>query len=229
MTMTLTMTHPNEVSTRVNFALRTRTGEVVTPAKRVCQWCEKSAKAGRVVNTCWKRIDFYLMTQRVEPFFEYDSKSWIFFCKWLKELNFFWRWLKELILFFEYDSKKWASFFFFWIWLTEVRLFCEYGSKKWTFFWIWLKEVNFFFWTWLKEVNFRFLNMTQRSGLFLENDSKNWTIFFKKTQRIEPYFTWLKIRLKELNLFFNMTQRFLKTTQRIELFFFNVMQRIDFF
>ena len=131
-------------------------------------------------------------------------------CKRLKELNFcFPQWLKELS--------------FFSIWLKELNFFFELDSKGWTFLLSMTQRVEPFYWVWLKE---SLLEKAQR--------------YFLMTHRIEPMRKKLKelnlfffeIWLKELNFFFNMTQRIelfsiwlkelnllLSMTQRIELFF----------
>ena len=133
------------------------------------------------------------MTQRNEPFFFSIS---------LKELNplkknkvviqrieLFLVWLQELN-FFQYDSRNWTLFL--WIW-----------PKNWTLFsWIWRKELNPLF------LEYDAINWTVK---FLKYDAKNWTFFFSKKYDSKKW-TFVKIWLKELNLFFSMTQR-------IELFF----------
>ena len=89
-------------------------------------------------------------------------------------------------MFFEYDSQNWTTFF--WIWLKEL-IFCQYfffkKSQIWTLF-----------------------NMTQRKWTgFPKFDSKNWTLFTKGLEELDPKrlfdfknktFLWLE----ELNFFF---------------------------
>ena len=120
---------------------------------------------------------FFDMTQRIEPFLEYDSKSWKFFMNfWLKELNLFWIWLENLN--------------FSWMWLTELNFLTriEFFSVWQRFCWIRLKESNlflkicsknFFFSVWFSELN----------------------LFFSITYRMEH----LRERLKELNFYCNKT------------------------
>ena len=125
---------------------------------------------------------FLHMPQRIEPFFV-----------WLKEMIFFSHMTQRMELFFEYDAKN-GTFF-------------ECDAKNGTIF----------LWIWRKDLNHISLNMTQRlEPLFFDYDAKNWTLVLwiwrkelnpfslSMTQRIEPLFS---IWLKELNLFFEMTQR----------------------
>ena len=180
-------------------------------------------------------LNLFKMTQRVEVFLQYDSKSSTF-------------------LVFQYDSKNWTIFFFkltqrivcFLIWLKELNPFSlnmtqriepfvflnKKCSKNWTSFsfellFTWLNELNFFQ---FDSKSWVFSNMTQRVGLF----------FLNMTQKLEPSFehdSWLRSELfwtllRESNPFFKTTQRiepfsksdsknwpFLKMTQRIETFF----------
>ena len=176
------------------------------------------------------------MTQRIEPFFQYESKNWI----WLKGLNFFFVsiWLKELSPFL--DDSNWTLFSFS-MWLKEWNPFlfrCD--SKNWTLFLsMWLKELNLFF-VWPQELKLFFQCDSKKKieplllipltelNTFVKYDPKNWTFFWM----------WLK----ELNLFLNVTQiieLFFECTQRINLvsmtqwiepFFFekeNETQRIE--
>ena len=146
-------------------------------------------------------LNLFKMTQRVEVFFQYDSKNWT--------LCFSQNVSKNWIFFFKKCSKNWTSLSFellfymtqwielFSIWLEELSLF-KYDSKSWTFFfWIWLKNLNLRlsmtqrsdpFWTWLKEVNFfehysenrtLFLRRRKELNLFSKSDSKNWNLFSK--------------------------------------------------
>ena len=148
---------------------------------------------------------FFDMTQRIEPFLEYDSKSCkIFMSFWLKELNLFWIWLENLN-------------FFSWMWLTELNFlwlkelsffqydkdFVEYDSKNRTFVWICPIELNLFW------------NFTQWIEHFAQKDSKNWTL---KDYLNNKTFLWLG----ELGLFFYLTQR-------IEFFLKNITQLLTFF
>ena len=131
------------------------------------------------------------MTQRIEPFFEYDSKNWKnFMIFWLKELNLFWIWLENLNFFLNvthrielfYWSKEMSSFF------QNDKDFVEYDSKNRTFVWICLQELNLFW------------NFTQWIEHSAQKDSKNWTL---KDYLNNKTFLWIgeSIWLKELNFF----------------------------
>ena len=191
---------------------------------------------------------FWKMMQRIEPFF-----LWI----WRIEPFVLWMWLKwrkELNPFFLFEAKKRTFISLTWMTprivffkqkiLNELN-FLKYDSKNWTFepcvkknrewnsekyveLWLkwskWLIELNLFFWTfsrWLKELK-SFCSMTPRVQLFLCSNM---------SQRIDPFFFWLKelcvflIWLKELNPFS------LNMTQRIEpfVFFQNVSKNWIFF
>ena len=154
--------------------------------------------------------------------FSYDSKNWtscyepLFNMTQRDEVLFF-------FFFFHFDSKNWNPLFFSkclkelnlsFIWATFLH-----DSKNWIFS-IWRKD--FFkltqkswthFFPWLEEMT-----------LFLQNDAQNWTLSLNTTQRIEPFFLW--IRRKELNPFFFEYDAeiwilfSLNTTQRIESFLF---------
>ena len=167
-----------------------------------------------------KKMSLFCLTQRIFlfdtmydsknkliVFGKYDSKNWTFF-----QFD-----SKNWTLFLECDSKNWT---FFSKWLKELFLF----------FSIWLKELNPLFWTCLKELKidsenwtlFFFFNMTQRldplqkydfqelnllkiwiKGLnFWKCDSKQWTLCFNMSQRIEPTFP---IWVKEMIFFFFWT------------------------
>ena len=157
---------------------------------------------------------FFHMTQRIEPFFEYDSKNWIFMIFWLKELNLFWIWLENLnflnvthrIELF-YWLKEMSSFF------QNDKDFVEYDSKNRTFVWICPKELNLFWnftqwiehsaqkdsknWTLKDYLNNKTFLWIGKLGLFFLFDSKNWTFsqyhskiidLFDMTHRIELFF-----------------------------------------
>ena len=185
------------------------------------------------------------MTQRVEPLFEYDTKNWTLFFEFdSKNWTFFFEFdsknwtffflnmTRRIDPLFEYDSKNWTSF---WVWFKELNLFFVYDSKNWTFFWIWLKELNLFLWIWFKELNQKekktqriepFWTWLKELNLFFYK-TQNWT-FSHMTRRIEPFFpydsknwTLFLIWFKEL--------LFLIMTQRIQLFFSNLIQRIGLF
>ena len=201
------------------------------------------------------RTHFSNMSQRIEPFFYFDSKNWTFFEYWLKELNFF-----------EYDAKNWT---FFLGYDAKIDPFLLNFDNK---------ELNFLFkndsmnWIWLKGLNLFFFNLTQRIELFVcfkiwlkriellnsftnmaySKSSTHLNLFiwlneldlFYMTLRIEPYwiitqriessFSWLKElnplkRLNELNIFViqRIVLSLLNVIQRIESFLLNVTQRIE--
>ena len=125
------------------------------------------------------------MTQRIQPFFEYDAKDWnLFFWVWRKDLDPFSNMTERIGPFFKYDSKKWNFFFSkydkdffcmsprmeFWVRVKELN------------FWIWLIELNFIFWIWLTELNLFWTWLKERNPLFF-SDSKNWILIMTlKTQ-----------------------------------------------
>ena len=150
-------------------------------------------------------------------FVYFDFYNWTFFILRPKGLNFFLIWFDPKDCFFSYESQN--------------RTLFEHDWKNWTL-WIRLKELNHSFSEWLKDLNF-FWNMTQ----WIE-------LFFNLTQRIEPFLSLKRIEpsssfswRKELNPFFGDSIEhfsdpknwtfFLNTTHRIELFFWNVTQRIE--
>ena len=174
------------------------------------------------------------MTQRVEVFLQYDSKSstflvfpydsknWtFFFLIWLKELCFL-TWLKGLNSLLKLTQKGWT---FFLLNMTQwIEPLFEYDSQNWTSFLSMTQRIWIFF-----------LKMTQRNEPIRKKrwnnwtafcyDSKNWNFFFKKRLKQMSFWVWLTgIEHFFLN-FFKMTQRvepfvFLKMSHRIELFFF---------
>ena len=172
----------------------------------------------------------------------------------LKELNslkksmtprieFFWKkWFKEKKIFLEKkkNSKNWT--FFMTQRIESFFLVKKIDTLNWTllfnmthriepFFSTWLKELNFFFeqydsknCTFLCKIWLNLLNLfaqygsknwtlsyekTQRIELFIYHDSQNWT-FFNLTHRIQPFFStrvistnWtFSVWLMELNLLF---------------------------
>ena len=118
-------------------------------------------------------------------------------------MNLFSIWLKELKSFFQYDAKNWTFLVF------------QYDSKNWTFFKM-LMELN------LSSIWITFLHDSQWT-LSWSIRVKEWNFFTKKRLKVLNLFeTWTPfwIWLKELNFF-------LHWTQRIELFFNNMTQRIE--
>ena len=158
-----------------------------------------------------QRIDFFVfffpkMTQIFEFFiwlkelnlllwtsFQYDSKRWsfVFFSFWLKELKPFvfpqnvsknWTSLSYELLF---DTTQRIEFFQY-----DAKIFSNLTQKSWTHFFPWLKEMTLFLPKWRTELN-----------PYFECDAKDGTLFsLNTTQRIEPFFLW--IRRRELNPFF---------------------------
>ena len=159
----------------------------------------------------------FYMTQRIEPFFLYNSKDWtstISLNDWPCFEHDSQNWA-----FFQDDSKNWT----FDMTQSTYWTFNKYNAKKWMFFWIWLTELNHSFWIWLQELNlfvnififffknsqfWTLFNMAQRKWTGFPNfDSKNWTIFTKGLKELDPKrlfdshnktFLWLE----ELNFFF---------------------------
>ena len=133
--------------------------------------------------------------QRVELFFEYDSKN---------RPLFFWMWLKNWIFWLKKIVKKLNSFQR--IMTQRIELFLKKNDAK-SFF----SKKNFWFEEWnLLE------NMTHRIEFFKQkSDSKNWTLLIL-TQRTDFF------RLKELNFSSNMAPRIelflFSMTQRIKFF-----------
>ena len=152
------------------------------------QWIElffslRLKKMSPLIKVCFKELNIFCMTQRlerffflfdvtqrIEPSFLHNSKTWAFLT-----------WLKLLVLFFD-----WIFFFSSALELNHWRcgrpgltVYHCIPLKKTIgpfFFLVWLKELNLFF-VWLKELN------------FFEYDTKNWTLFFfNTTHRIEPFF-----------------------------------------
>ena len=190
-----------------------------------------------------------LLTQRIVPFWKFDSKNWtIFFTIWLTELNLFFYMAQRIepFLFLNitlriepdlcFKKKKQLELIsfskrmdLFFTWHEELNLFFWNVTQRIEpfFFWLWLKELNCFFnydsknWTlWCDPKNW--------TPLF-ECDSKNWTLLFECDSKNWTFFysmspkeiLW-KICLKELNPFFlNMTQK------KNWSFFKNMTLRID--
>ena len=168
------------------------------------------------------------LTQRIDFFFEYDSRTWTFF-------------------FFEYDAKNWTLFFLiplkewnlflvrlkevnlFVTWLKEMIFFLKITQRIELFFPVWLTELNFF-WNESQNWTFFFWIRLTEMDLFLEYDAKNWTPYFlNMTQRIEPFDFWKW--LTELNLLFRDSKNwtfFLHMTQRIEVIF-EWLKELNFF
>ena len=135
----------------------------------------------------WTFLLFLIMTQRLEPSFEYDSQKWTFFYEKTRRIELLWIWFKEVSLFNMTQKVN----FFFRTWLKEVNFFEHYSknrtpfsrsdAKNWTFFSTCDTKNWTSFWIWFKELNFC-LNYTTQS------------------QRIEPSF--FSLRLNESNTFF---------------------------
>ena len=192
-------------------------------------------------------FNLFKMTQRVEVFFQYDSKNWTFLffqnaqrIEPLFHLNYFFTWLNELNFFSQFDSK------FFLIWLKELDFFLNMTRRIEPFFEHDSKELNLsLFLIWLEDLN-----------LFFEYDSKNWffvrnlrlkvkesnLLFFNTTQRIEHLFlhvTHVLIWFQELifflvknfskNIFFIWLKEWY-LTQRLEIYLFQIwFKELDFF
>ena len=177
------------------------------------------------------------MTQRIESFFQYDSKNWTLFLNMIQWIEPFFNMTQRLerFLFLFYVTQRIEPFFCIWlkelnlllkIWLTDLNLFFLHDSKNWTLCKLRLKELNLF-WIWLKELNLTF-SMTQRIELFFEIWLKELNLLFQQmAQRIET-FLWLKesnffqkYDSKNWFFFFQHDSMILfNTTRRIELFLF---------
>ena len=108
-------------------------------------------------------MNFFYMTQRTQPFFQceskiflYESKSWTSFWIWFKRIELsrkkaeridFLNMTQRIELFLNMTRKNWTSF---WVWFKELNLFLSMTQKSNFFFWIRLNESNPFFWMWLK-------------------------------------------------------------------------------
>ena len=170
-------------------------------------------------------------------FFSKNDARFFFFKKkkiWFEEWNLLEN-MTHRIEFFKQkcDSKNWTFLTLTQrtVFLLKNELFFKYGSKNWIFCLVSVKELVFSsmtHWKLLKELFFHvskswfFFNMSQRIQLFFQIRRKELHPFLNTTQRIEPFFLW--IRRKELN------PLSLNTTQRIESFFsLNMTQRIESF
>ena len=205
----------------------------------------------------WLKFFFFLTN-------EYDWQNWIFSLIWLKVLNFFCMTLSVNWTFFfkKYDlthrieplvmnlfsirlqelnlSSNMAQRIEFLFSISQRIGVFQYDSLKITqrIVFSWLKELIFFIW--VKEFN-----------SFFKYDAKNGTLFsLNTTQRIEPFFLWIRrkelnpffeydaknrilflwIWRKELKALFKMTRRIepsRKNAQRLEPSFLNLTQRIE--
>ena len=161
-----------------------------------------------------RRIEPQNITHRIEPFSTYDSKNWTFFSKELfqydskdeifqcfEQLNPFLIWPKELTFLenesniwtlFEHDSKNWTFFHM----TSRTQLFSKLAHRI-EFFEV-ILSIVFFFEKKLKEL--KELNPSCKSLKWLnfffcwKYDSKNLNFFFNLTQRIAPtfFFSWFK-------------------------------------
>ena len=209
---------------------------------RIEPFFTSDSKNWTFVLTWLTELNFLLhMTQRIEPFWKYESK----------ELNFF-----------EYDSKNWTSFLAydsifrtFFMNMTQrcCSLFSKYDSKNELFSFMTRRLALFFFLEmWPSRIE-SFENLTQRMWtFFLQYDSKKWIFgrcflffeydtqiwtFLNTTHRFEPF--WIRHTVlnhfeydTQIWTFLNTTHRFepfFNMTHRIEPFLLNVTQRIAFF
>ena len=204
-------------------------------------------------------LSYLNLAQRLEFFFEYDSKNWIFLTQRMNffgknsqriehllditqriELFFFQNMTQrtEPSCFAQFDPEMFLLFF-----MTQILEPFSHDSKNWTFFFTRLNPFYYVFknWTFLKILDSKiswiepFFNTTHRYWISLNT-----------THRIEPYIfekydsseknPFLGIRLTEIRLFLNVTQRIepfnvLNMTQRTEPFsFFKIWPKeIEFF
>ena len=195
-----------------------------------------------------KELNFFYMSQRIQPFFKYDAKSCTLSLSNTTQ--------RVEPFFFQYDAKSWTLFlsirrkemntFFFHltqrietfdqeVWLKELNRVSKKDSKNVTLV-KGLIELNLFLWTssqydsksWSLSFQYDAKNWT---FLVFQYDSKNWT-FFQNAQGIEPlfpmnyFFTWL-----ELNSFLiNTTQRvkvFHKKLLKVSNTFLNLTERVE--
>ena len=143
-----------------------------------------------------KNLIFFLnMTQRIEPFSHLKQRN---------ELLFLWYgWLQEF--FFKQKNTQWIELFEIWLKELNIWTMCQKkDSENGTL-------LKWFFLKWLIELNFFFLNlfkMTQRVEVFLQYDSKNWTLCFSQNVSKNWFFSkcsknWTSLSFE---LLFYMTQ-----------------------
>ena len=132
---------------------------------------------------CW--TPFFEFDWKSWTFFALDSKNWTFVFIWLKELNF-WVFVKKerlkgLSFSQKHDTKNWTFFN-----MTQ-RIF-EYDSKNWTL----LLNFNMTQRLFPKLQEFDFFQDSQTWTFFFffkKNDSKNWSLFFTMTLKMEFFFS----------------------------------------
>ena len=183
----------------------------------------------RIEHLTWLKVLIELfknITQRIECFFEYDSKNWTFlsmfvFLTKIHRFEPFSTWLRENEPDFQNltqriepssqkDSKNWSLKDYL-IPTTKP----SYDSRNWTFFCIWIKEIKLLFqiydsnyWTFSEQNSQNWTPLKiwlAEQDLFLKNMThRNWTLLFKMSQRKWLHFwSWFKeyfffnIRLKE--------------------------------
>ena len=176
----------SEETVRTSCAVYAALRSSINDEWRASRWCESSSKSNQkkiydskswtfFIKKKLKELNLFIMTQRIESFFDMTQrieyflwkilKNWtFFFCRRLKELNCFFLTKKTtqsifsrkmtqriqlFFFFFEHDSKNWSSFFL--VWLKD---FSKYDSK---IFLMWLKKKWFF------------LNVTRRIEHFLHS------------------------------------------------------------
>ena len=191
--------------------------------------------------TWLKEVNFFFFGKSLKElnfFFQYDSQNWTFFNTNTTHRNglISWIWRKELNpLFLEYDAKSWTVWFLKMTHRIEPSFFV---TRRIELFFLHMTQRIEVIFEWLKELNF-FSVSTHRIELFLEQDSRNWTLFFKMTLRFEPFFslsmtqriepfsdtTWL---IEPLFLYDPKNWTFFKKTQRNERFFIS-LKELNFF
>ena len=130
---------------------------------------------------CLKEFNsFSYTTQRIELFYEHDSKIFSEKKLWLKESKLF-----SMTLELNFFQQTTQSTDFSKIWLTELQLFeimthrieflsvtqriepfWKYYSQNWTFF------------SWLKRIELFFFEYDSKNWTFFWFNSKNWTLFY---------------------------------------------------
>ena len=192
----------------------------------------------------------------LNPFFQYESTNRTHFSNMTQRIDFFFEYDSKNLFFLNIDSKNWTLLNYHW--RKELNLFSWIWRKDWSFspkFWQKNQWIEPSFQKWFKE-----LNMTQRIELFSMwlKEFNFWTLLqIWLTLRVQPiwtfsydstnwtYFTWLKelnlieLSLKELNLLFHDSKNWtfffwrdsmnwiFSVIQRIVLSLLNVIQRIE--
>ena len=206
------------------------------------------------LNPSWislKRLNFFVeyMTQRIENFFSIWLKElFLLFFSWFKyldlfhinELNLLFHVTQILELFWKFLIQRNGPFFFkaqsffikkkkphrieFWNPTHRIDIFCELNRL---ISWIWRKELNrLISWIWRKDLN-PFSNISLKElNSFLKRWLNEFNSFWKCASKNLTLFL---IRLKELNFFMNMTQRFFRKKLWLKESKFSLNLELNFF